>query len=123
MSQLSKKIIEETLAKNPVGIKELFNEAVTANVQELIETIKPEFGNAIMEQEEETDVSDEEIEEFFAAFHAEYGELPMEEQLEMLENMEIELDEDEEVEEIDELNEDADHIRTAQDAPLKKGDK
>jgi hypothetical protein len=105
MSELSKKIIEETLNKNPVAIKELFSEAVTSNVQDLIETIKPEFGNAIMEQQEEDpDISDEDIEEFFADFHAEYGELPMEEQLEILEEIEAELDSEEldEDEEVDE---------------------
>ena len=69
MSQ-AKTIINESLNKNPLAIKEFVDAILNEKCKEFIETIKPEFGNAVMSPDqdiqEEYDLNDpEELEQFF----------------------------------------------------------
>lgn len=109
-SSLAKTIIDEALNKNPVAIKEAVDKALTEKCKELIETMKPNLLKVEEEVTEEYNLEDtEEREKFYADFHKEYGELPMEEQLEIMEKLEaeaiVEEDEEETVDEEEELEE------------------
>ena len=90
MSELATKIIEAALAKKPTAIKEAVNQLMEEKVKAVIESIKPEFGTAVLESYGADDDSDE-TDEFFEAFHAEYGHLPEDEQMALLEELEAEV--------------------------------
>ena len=96
MSNLAKRIIEESLNKNPSAIKEIVAEALTEKAQAIIETVKPEFGNMLMNGDEDQLDLDlgEDQEAFFEEFHAEYGHLSEDEQLEMMEAFEAEFEQE-----------------------------
>ena len=108
MSNL-KKIIEATLAQKPLAVKEAIDEIMAEKCRAIVANIKPEFGNAVMEEQEEA----AEMQNFFEAFHADHGDKPIEEQLEIMEVFEAELaekkhdkEEDKEEEEDEDKEED-----------------
>ena len=83
------KIIEATLAQKPLIVKEAIDEIMAEKCRAIVDSIQPEFGNAVMEEQEE--VAD--LQNFFEAFHADHGDKPIEEQLEIMEAFEAELTE------------------------------
>ena len=86
MSNL-KKIIEATLAQKPLTVKETIDEIMAEKCRAIVDNIQPEFGNAVMEEQEEA----AEMQNFFEAFHADHGDKPIEEQFEIMEAFEAEL--------------------------------
>lgn len=86
MSNL-KKIIEATLAQKPLTVKETIDEIMAEKCRAIVDNIQPEFGNAVMEEQEEA----AEMQNFFEAFHADHGDKPIEEQLEIMEAFEADL--------------------------------
>lgn len=84
-----KKLIEATIEKKPLDIKEMINEIMTEKVRGVItETVHGfEYADELTEEEELT--------AFFEEFHAEYGHLTEEEQLAIMEEIseEVELEE------------------------------
>ena len=86
MSNL-KKIIEATIAQKPLTVKEAIDEIMAEKCRAIVDNIQPEFGNAVMEEQEEA----AEMQNFFEAFHADHGDKPIEEQLEIMEAFEAEL--------------------------------
>jgi len=86
MSNL-KTIIEATLAQKPLAVKETIDEIMAVKCRAIVDNIQPEFGNAVMEEQEEA----AEMQNFFEAFHADHGDKPIEEQLEIMEAFEAEL--------------------------------
>lgn len=58
MSQ-AKTIVEAALQKKPVDIKKTVDEVLRVKVADIIETIKPEFGNAVLEDEIEEDLDED----------------------------------------------------------------
>jgi hypothetical protein len=86
MSNL-KTIIEATLAQKPLTVKEAIDEIMAEKCRAIVDNIQPEFGNAVMEEQEEA----AEMQNFFEAFHADHGDKPIEEQLEIMEAFEAEL--------------------------------
>jgi len=85
MSNL-KTIIEATLAQKPLAVKETIDEIMAVKCRAIVDNIQPEFGNAVMEEQEEA----AEMQNFFEAFHADHGDKPIEEQLEIMEAFEEE---------------------------------
>jgi len=85
MSNL-KTIIEATLAQKPLAVKETIDEILAVKCRAIVDNIQPEFGNAVMEEQEEA----AEMQNFFEAFHADHGDKPIEEQLEIMEAFEAE---------------------------------
>ena len=92
MSNL-KTIIEATLAQKPLAVKETIDEIMAVKCRAIVDNIQPEFGNAVMEEQEEA----AEMQNFFEAFHADHGDKPIEEQLEIMEAFEAELAEKKDV--------------------------
>ena len=86
MSNL-KKIIEATLAQKPLAVKEAIDEIMAEKCRAIVDNIQLEFGNAVMEEQEEA----AEMQNFFEAFHADHGDKPIEEQLKIMEAFEAEL--------------------------------
>ena len=103
MSNL-KKIIEATLAQKPLTVKEAIDEIMAEKCRAIVDNIQPEFGNAVMEEQEEA----AEMQNFFEAFHADHGDKPIEEQLEIMEAFEAELAEKKHDKEEDEDKEEED---------------
>tara|TARA_R110000822_G_scaffold29647_7_gene86992 strand:- start:5 stop:499 length:495 start_codon:yes stop_codon:yes gene_type:complete len=97
MSELATKIIEAALAKKPTAIKEAVNQLMEEKVKAVIESIKPEFGTAVLESYGADD--SDETDEFFEAFHLEYGHLPEDEQMALLEELEAEALEEDDLDE------------------------
>lgn len=81
------KIIEATLAQKPLAVKEAIDEIMAEKCRAIVDNIQPEFGNAVMEEQEEA----AELQNFFEAFRADHGDKSIEEQLEIMEAFEAEL--------------------------------
>lgn len=82
------KIIEATLAQKPLIVKEAIDEIMAEKCRAIVDSIQPEFGNAVMEEQEE--VAD--LQNFFEAFNADHGDKSIEEQLEIMEAFEADLE-------------------------------
>jgi hypothetical protein len=117
MSNL-KKIIEATLAQKPLAVKEAIDEIMAEKCRAIVANIKPEFGNAVMEEQEEA----AEMQNFFEAFHADHGDKPIEEQLEIMEAFEAELAEKKHDKEEDKEEEDEDKEEDGEDKAEVKPD-
>jgi len=108
MSNL-KKIIEATLAQKPLAVKEAIDEIMAEKCRAIVDNIQPEFGNAVMEEQEEA----AELQNFFEAFHADHGDKSIEEQLEIMEAFEAELAEKKKIDHDKDGDNDFDDVKIA----------
>ena len=104
-----KKIIEATLAQKPLTVKEAIDEIMAEKCRAIVDNIQPEFGNAVMEEQEEA----AEMQNFFEAFHADHGDKPIEEQLEIMEAFEAELAEKKKIDHDKDGDNDFDDVKIA----------
>ena len=81
------KIIEATLAQKPLAVKEAIDEIMAEKCRAIVDNIQPEFGNAVMEEQEEA----AELQNFFEVFHADHGDKSIEEQLEIMEAFDLQI--------------------------------
>ena len=84
-----KELLKAIVEKKPLEVKEHVNDLLTAKAAALINESQIVF--SAEDHETQKPITDEEIEEFFEWFQAEYGHLPEEEQMALMKEYEAEL--------------------------------